>query len=95
MIKNIIYVEDGSIDVAELSGTVGEDTFICIYRQGTNPPEIKHLEEPIITQRDEYEKQIKLNIPKVKQLFRELQEMKQSKKVNKKCKEIYETLFKE
>lgn len=93
MIKNIIYVEDGSIDVDLLEEELGNDTRVIVYRQGSTPPEIIHLKEPINTQYDEYESQVKLNIPEVKQLFRDLYEMKKSKKVNKKCTEIYETLF--
>lgn len=93
MIRNIIYVEDGSIDVDALSETVGKDTFICVYRQGANPPTIKQLEEPINTQIDNYERRKILNMLKIKQLFRDLCQMKKSKKVAKKCAEIYKTLF--
>lgn len=32
MINNIIFVEDGSVDLEELENTIGEDTKIIVYR---------------------------------------------------------------
>lgn len=47
MIKNIIYVEDGSVDVDELQLSLGEDTKIIVYRQGATKPVIEQLATPI------------------------------------------------
>ena len=40
MIKNIIYIEDGSIDVEELEQCLDETTKIIVYRQGSKPPQL-------------------------------------------------------
>lgn len=47
MIKNIIYVEDGSVDVDELKEMLGEETKIIVYRQGAVKPIIEQLDTPI------------------------------------------------
>ena len=47
MIKNILYVEDGSVDVDEVQNSLGNDTTIIVYRQGTKPPFLEQLPEPI------------------------------------------------
>ena len=49
MIKNIIYVKDGSVDVDELRLSLGEDTKIIVYRQGATKPVIEQLANPIQT----------------------------------------------
>ncbi len=38
MIKNILYVEDGSVDLDELKSTLTTETKIIVYRQGSTPP---------------------------------------------------------
>lgn len=35
MIKNILYVEDGSVDIDELENNLGKETKIVVYRQGS------------------------------------------------------------
>ena len=47
MIKNIIYVEDGSIDVDELIKELDETTKVIIYRQGSKPPILVQPENAI------------------------------------------------
>ena len=39
----IMYVEDGSVDVAELESEL-PDTKIIVYRQGACPPELKDIQ---------------------------------------------------
>ena len=47
MIKNFIYVEDGSVDVDELIDSLDETTKVIVYRQGSKPPMIVRPEMPI------------------------------------------------
>ena len=50
MIKRIIYVEDGSIDIDGLQSELTEETKIIVYRQGSIQPRIEELIYPIPTQ---------------------------------------------
>lgn len=52
MIKNVIYVEDGSVDIDELQETFGEETKVIVYRQGSVKPIIEQLATPIETYDD-------------------------------------------
>ena len=54
MIKNILYVEDGSVDVDELMDELGEETRIIVYRQGSKLTVLIQPEEPISTVVDDY-----------------------------------------
>ena len=57
MIKNIIYVEDGSVDVDELKSVLDNDTQVIIYRQGSAIPVLIQPDKPIRVQADaEYAK---------------------------------------
>ncbi|NLE05445.1 MAG: hypothetical protein GX638_11690 [Crenarchaeota archaeon] len=47
MIKNIIYVEDGSVDLDELESTLTTETKIIVYRQGSTLPRLVQLQVPI------------------------------------------------
>lgn len=47
MIKNIIYVEDGSVDIDELKEGLNEETKVIVYRQGSTPPKLIQPEKPI------------------------------------------------
>ena len=62
MIKNIIYVEDGSIDVDELIGDLDETTKVIVYRQGSKPPILVQPEKQVNNYMDsayaKYEKQL-------------------------------------
>ena len=53
MIKSFLYVEDGSVDVDALEDSLGEETRIIIYRQGSKPPILEQPKEPIKTVFDE------------------------------------------
>ena len=54
MIKNILYVEDGSVDVDDLEDTLGTETKIIVYRQGSVMPMLVQPVEPIKTVLDDY-----------------------------------------
>lgn len=47
MIKNILYVEDGSVDLDELESTLTTETKIIVYRQGSTLPILVQLQVPI------------------------------------------------
>lgn len=47
MIKNIIYVEDGSVDVDALIEELDETTKVIVYRQGSHPPILVQPEKEI------------------------------------------------
>lgn len=47
MIKDFIFIEDGSVDMDELDGLFSEETKVVVYRQGASKPIIEHLAEPI------------------------------------------------
>ena len=46
MIKRIIFVEDGTVDLDGLNDSLGEDTKVIVYRQGATPPSVLELREP-------------------------------------------------
>ena len=94
MIKNIIYVEDGSVDVDALEEQFGNDTGIIVYRQGAVKPEILQLAEPINTDIDEAEEKFIRRLNDSKRIFDELAEMKMSQKVRAAIEDLYDTLFK-
>lgn len=52
MIKNILYVEDGSIDVDALETLLGEETKVIVYRQGAAIPKLEQI-NPINTKKDD------------------------------------------
>ena len=62
MIKNIIYVEDGSVDLFELESTLTAETKVIVYRQGGNPPTLVQPYVPIndIFSEEEFKAQKKL-----------------------------------
>ena len=47
MIRNIFYVEDGSVDLDELKSTLTTETKIIVYRQGSTPPALVQPQLPI------------------------------------------------
>ena len=63
MIKNIIYVEDGSVDLDELESTLTTETKIIVYRQGSTPPALVQPQLPIndIFSEAEFKAQKELN----------------------------------
>lgn len=58
MIKRIIFVEDGTVDLDDLKDSLGDDTKVVVYRQGSNPPSVLELKEPA---RYAYEDEIEKN----------------------------------
>lgn len=56
MIKNFIFVEDGSVDMDKLDDLFSSETKVIVYRQGASIPVVKKLEEPI---EYSYEEQLK------------------------------------
>ena len=52
MIKTFIFVEDGSVDLDELKGAVGDDVLVVPYRQGATPPQIQQPRKPILRHGD-------------------------------------------
>ena len=54
MIKNILYVEDGSVDVDALEDSLGNETKVIVYRQGRTMPMLIQPTEPIKTEIDDY-----------------------------------------
>lgn len=93
MIKNIIYVEDGSIDVDELQESLGEDTKIIVYRQGATRPVVEQLDAPINTAFNDYEQKFYKKLETVRKLFNEIYKCKKAKKLDKKIQQIYDTLY--
>lgn len=93
MIKNIIYVEDGSVDVDELQESLGEDTKIIVYRQGASRPIVEQLSNSINTDFDDYEQRFCMKVKKARELFNEIYRCKKSKKLDKKFKELYDALY--
>ena len=88
MIKNILYVEDGSVDVDELEQKLGDETYVIVYRQGATPPVLVQPENPIQAVTDEirnrhYSALVKLD---------EIGLMKMSKKLRQGLKEVYQEL---
>lgn len=54
MIKNILYVEDGSVDVDDLEDSLGGETKVIVYRKGSVMPMLVQPVEPIKTEIDDY-----------------------------------------
>lgn len=76
MINNIIYVEDGSVDVDELQDAVGTDTKIIIYRQGSTKPIVEQLQKPITNEFDEYLKKTRSKLFNIEWLCNTLKMLK-------------------
>lgn len=47
MIKNLLYIEDGSVDIDALEETLNSETKIIVYRQGGTPPVLVQPQQPI------------------------------------------------
>ena len=93
MIKNVIYVEDGSVDVDELQESLGEDTKVIVYRQGARRPEIEQLAEPIKTDWDLALEKARDKVEKTREHFNKLYQMAKTNKVDKEIQTIYNILF--
>ena len=47
MIKNLLYIEDGSVDIDALEEILNSETRIIVYRQGSTPPLLVQPLQPI------------------------------------------------
>ena len=84
MIKNILYVEDGSVDVDELIDSMSTETKIIVYRQGSTPPILIQPEKPIQNDFDYYLVRLEKKLETVKKVLEDTMQMKKSKKLAKK-----------
>ena len=92
MIKNFIFVEDGSVDVDEVQDVLDETTKIIVYRQGSKPPEIIQP-NPINCFMDSvYIKQQK-QLSTVKTELEKAFQFKMSKKLHKLLDQLYTDIF--
>lgn len=93
MIKNIIYVEDGSVDVDELIEELDETTKVITYRQGSKPPILVQPENAINNYIDGvYSKQEK-RLENVRTTLEKAFELKMSKKLRNLLTNLYADLF--
>ena len=93
MYKSILYVEDGSVDVDQLHEDLGEDVYVVIYRQGSNPPKLEQPEKPLQSILDGENLRLSNKLENVRTVLEEVFEMKMSKKLNRKLDELYTNLF--
>ena len=93
MFKNIIYVEDGSIDYDELVNSLDETTKVILYRQGSQPPRVEQLQQPINDTFDSICEQQKSKLERVRKDLEKCGEMKMSKKLRKLLTDLYADLF--
>lgn len=93
MFKNIIYVEDGSIDYDELIDSLDETTKVILYRQGSKPPKVEQLQQPINDTFDSICEQQKSKLERVRIQLEKAFELKMSKKLRKLLTDLYADLF--
>ena len=93
MFKNIIYVEDGSIDVDELLDDLDETTKVILYRQGSTPPKVEQLQQPINNYADSAWKKQNDKLEKVRIELEKARELKMSKKLSQILTDLYADLF--
>ena len=93
MIRNIIYVEDGSVDVDELIDALDETTKVIVYRQGSQPPTLVQPQNPI----NDYTNSILINqgrkLERVRKVLEDAGQLKKSKKLRKLLVDLYADLF--
>ena len=93
MIKSILYVEDGSVDVNRLYEDLGEDVYVIIYRQGSHPPILTQPEKPLQSVLDGENARLIKRIASVIKMLNEAYKMKMSKKLRIKLDEIITELL--
>lgn len=93
MIKNIIYVEDGSIDVNELVDSLDETTKVIVYRQGSHPPILIQPQNNINSYTDSILTSNQKAFETVKTQLEKAFGFKMSKKLKKLLDELYIDLF--
>lgn len=93
MIKNIIYIEDGSIDYDELVDSLDETTKVILYRQGSQPPKVEQLQQPINGALDSIYKNQESKLENVRIQLEKTFEFKMSKKLRKILDELYTNTY--
>ena len=93
MFKNIIYVEDGSIDYDELVDSLDETTKVILYRQGSQPPRVEQLQQPINDTFDSICEHQKSELETVRITLEKAFELKMSKKLRKLLDELYADVY--
>lgn len=93
MIKNILYVEDGSVDVDELIDELDETTKVIVYRQGSKPPILVQPETSINNYTDSVCLMQEKRLDNVKATLEEVFNLKMSKKLKKLLDELYTDVF--
>ena len=93
MIKNIIYVEDGSVDVDELIDSLDETTKVIIYRQGSRPPILVQPEKPVYSFMDSVCTKQEQQLERVRKVLETAGPLKKSKKLRKLMVDLYADLF--
>lgn len=89
MIKSILYVEDGSVDVDQLYEDLGEDVYVVVYRQGSQPPTLIQPENPLQSFYDGKCIKLENKIEKVVKMLNSTLSMKMSKKVRSSLEDIF------
>lgn len=93
MIKNIIYVEDGSVDVDELIEALDETTKVIVYRQGSTPPIFVQPEKTVNSYMDSVYASQEKRLDKIKTTLEKAFELKMSKKLRKLLDELYVDMY--
>lgn len=93
MIKNIIYVEDGSVDVDELIDSLDETTKVIVYRQGSRMPMLIQPEKPVSSFMDSVYTKQEQQLEKVRKALEDAGQLKKSKKLRKLLTDLYADLF--
>ena len=86
-IKTFIFVEDGSVDVDDLTKSVGNDVKVITYRQGASMPTIHQPQEPVRDCFDYQEQRI------FKPTQAALNEVLSNCKISKKVRAILDNLY--
>ncbi len=92
MIKNILYIEDGSVDVEELQESLNEETKIIVYRQGSKPPILEQPKEAIKTYRDDRVASLIRTIERARGMLAEVMSLEMPEELLKKLDDIYTEL---
>ena len=93
MIKNFIYVEDGSIDVDELTDDLDETTKVIVYRQGSKPPILVQPEHKVNNYVDSIIASQDKRLDKIRTTLEEAFHLKMSKKLQKLLSELYSDMY--
>ena len=92
MIKSILYVEDGSVDVDQLQEDLGEDVYVIVYRQGSCPPILTQPEKPLQSRLDSENVYLRNKIEQAKKKLNLTCDVKKSKKLLALLKDVFDEL---